>query len=115
MLTNAELAILSLIVEQPRHGYDIEQVIEARQMRNWTEIGFSSIYYVLKKLERDGLIVSHLEASSGPGPARRVYSVTAAGKVKWCEAALLALAAPQRAASSLLLAGDLPLLPPGEE
>ena len=50
-MTNPELAILSLIAEKPRHGYDIEQVIEARGMREWTEIGFSSIYYLLNKLE----------------------------------------------------------------
>ena len=50
-MTNAEFAILSLIVEQPRHGYEIEQVIEERGMRNWTEVGFSSIYYILNKLE----------------------------------------------------------------
>ena len=54
-MTNAELAILSLVAEEPRHGYDIEQVIEARGMRDWTEIGFSSIYYLLKKLEKSGL------------------------------------------------------------
>ncbi|HUV26505.1 MAG TPA: PadR family transcriptional regulator, partial [Anaerolineales bacterium] len=60
-MTNAELAILSLIAEQPRHGYDIEQVIEARGMREWTEIGFSSIYYLLNKLEKDGMIESHLQ------------------------------------------------------
>ncbi|HIP96867.1 MAG TPA: hypothetical protein EYH32_06595 [Anaerolineae bacterium] len=53
-MTNAELAILSLIAEQPRHGYEIEQVIEERRMREWTEIGFTSIYYLLKKLERGG-------------------------------------------------------------
>ena len=39
-MKNAELAILSLIAEQPRHGYDIERVIEAWGMREWTEIGF---------------------------------------------------------------------------
>ena len=71
-MTNAELAILSLIAEQPRHGYDIEQVIEARGMREWTEIGFSSIYYLLKKLEKDGLIESQLEQQEGKGPARKV-------------------------------------------
>ena len=27
-MTNAELAILSLVAEQPRHGYEIQQVIE---------------------------------------------------------------------------------------
>jgi DNA-binding PadR family transcriptional regulator len=48
-MTNAELAILSLVVEKPRHGYQIEQVIEERGMREWTEVGFSSIYYLLKK------------------------------------------------------------------
>ena len=32
-MTNAELAILSLVVETPRHGYEIEQVIEERGMR----------------------------------------------------------------------------------
>ena len=27
-MTKAELAILSLVAERPRHGYEIEQVIE---------------------------------------------------------------------------------------
>ena len=44
-MTNAELAVLSLVVEAPRHGYEIEQAIAERGMREWTEIGFSSIYY----------------------------------------------------------------------
>jgi DNA-binding PadR family transcriptional regulator len=47
---------LTLVAERPRHGYEIERVIEERGMREWTEIGFSSIYYLLKKLEREGLI-----------------------------------------------------------
>ena len=29
-MTNAELAILGLVGETPRHGYEIEQVIEER-------------------------------------------------------------------------------------
>ncbi len=51
-MTPAELAILSLLAEQPRHGYGIEQVIDERGMREWTAIGFSSIYYLLNKLEQ---------------------------------------------------------------
>ena len=77
-MTNAELAILSLVVEQPRHGYEIEQIIEERGMREWTEVGFSSIYYLLKKLEQAGLVVGRLD-DAGPGPARRVYEATPAG------------------------------------
>nr|MBA3799931.1 PadR family transcriptional regulator [Geodermatophilaceae bacterium] len=44
-LTPSELTVLGLIVERPRHGYDLEQVIEQRGIRQWTDIGFSSIYY----------------------------------------------------------------------
>ena len=59
-MTNAELVILSLIAERPRHGYQIEQVIEEREMREWTELGFSSIYYILNKLEGQGHIDSKI-------------------------------------------------------
>ena len=46
-LTPAELTLLGLLAEKPRHGYELEEVIIARGMRDWTEIGFSSIYYLL--------------------------------------------------------------------
>ena len=102
-MTNAELAILSLIVETPRHGYQIERVIEERGMREWTEIGFSSIYYVLKKLERNGWVESRIEQDEGRGPARKVYYVTQAGLDAWQEATLEVLSQPMQRYSSLLL------------
>ena len=102
-MTNAELAILSLIAEQPRHGYDIEQVIEARGMREWTEIGFSSIYYLLKKMEKDGMIESHLQQPEGKGPARKVYSITQPGKQAQIESTLAALSTPQTGSAPFLL------------
>ena len=111
-MTNAELAVLSLVAQQPRHGYEIEQVIEERGMRNWTEIGFSSIYYLLKKLERKGLVESHIEEAER-GAARRVYRITQAG-VKALRAGLHdALSIPRFHSSSLLLGlSNLPALSP---
>lgn len=93
-MTNAELAILSLVVEQPRHGYDIEQTIVGRNMRDWTDVGFSSIYYVLDKLETAGLVTSRQEPAPGRGPARRVYSATDTGGAAMRREALEALAGP---------------------
>lgn len=111
-MTNAELAILSLIAEQPRHGYDIEQVIEARGMREWTEIGFSSIYYLLNKLEKGGMIESHLQQVEGKGPARKVYSITQQGRGAQMEGAIAALSAPQGGSSRFLLGlSNFPVLP----
>jgi DNA-binding PadR family transcriptional regulator len=114
-MTNAELAILSLLAEQPRHGYELENAIETRGMRDWTEIGFSSIYYILKKLEGQGWIQSRLEQGTGRGPARRVFTVTQAGMQAWQEGNRAALSEPQNCHSSFQLGlAYLPSLPPQE-
>ena len=102
-LTDAELAILSLLVEQPMHGYQIEQVIEARGMREWVEMGFSSIYYLLGKLKKSGLLESRLEKAAGKGPAKQVFALTESGRDAWRAAALDAIAHPTRAFSTFQL------------
>ncbi len=111
-MTNAELAILSLIAEKPRHGYAIEQTIEERGLREWTEIGFSSIYYLLNKLENAGLIKSYLEQVEGKGPARKMYRVTNAGRKAQAAATYQVLAAPRAGAVPFLLGlSNFPVLP----
>jgi DNA-binding PadR family transcriptional regulator len=113
-MTNAELAVLSLIAEKPRHGYEIEQVIQEREMREWTEVGFSSIYYLLKKLEREGLIEGRL-AETEHGPARKVYRPTPAGWEAARAAVLEALSVPHRGYQSFHLGlANLPGIAPGE-
>jgi DNA-binding PadR family transcriptional regulator len=94
-MTGAELAILGLIAEKARHGYEIDQIIEQRDMRQWTEIGFSSIYYVLKRLEKAGWVRSRFDPDNQQGPARKVYELTVAGYAAWREAILNVLATPQ--------------------
>ncbi|MGD2163103.1 MAG: PadR family transcriptional regulator [Anaerolineales bacterium] len=95
-MTNAELAVLSLIAEEDRHGYEIEQVIEARGMREWTDIGFSSIYYILKRLQQYGWIESKKRTVVGQGGPRKVYSVTTEGKRTFQQQVLKALSTPAR-------------------
>jgi DNA-binding PadR family transcriptional regulator len=93
-VTNAELAILSLVAETPRHGYDIERAIQQRGMREWTDIGFSSIYYLLGKLERAGLLEARPGEPGERGPSRKVYSPTPAGFEAWRAASAEALSVP---------------------
>src|SRR3990172_9418645 len=78
-MTDAELTILSLVAEGPRYGYEIQQLIDQRGLREWLTIGFSSIYYILNKLERQNMLTSTLRAD-GRGPARKVYEITEAGR-----------------------------------
>lgn len=101
-MTDAELAILSLVAEGPRHGYEIQQEIEERGLREWTTIGFSSVYYILNKLEREGLLGSRL-AHSERGPSRRVYFVTAAGSGILQTAVADLLSIPRQHGSSFAL------------
>ncbi|MGK5440380.1 PadR family transcriptional regulator [Micromonospora sp. URMC 105] len=77
-LTPAELTVLGLVIERPQHGYDLQQVIEQRGIRQWTDIGFSSIYYLLTKLEQRGLL--HVPEAPLAPKSRRVYHPTAEGR-----------------------------------
>lgn len=109
-MTNAELVILSLVAEKPRHGYDIETTIEARGMREWTEIGFSSIYYILKKLEKSGYVESEMVASER-GSGKKVFKATGEGYRALHDGILSALSNPQNTGTSFLMGlANLPVL-----
>lgn len=78
-MTQTEAIILGLVAEGFGYGYQIEQQIAARHVRRWAEVGFSSIYYLLAKLERHGLVNSRHRASP-EGPRRRVYRISQRGR-----------------------------------
>ncbi len=78
-ISNREAAILGLLCEGPQYGYELEKIIEERGMRTWTEIGFSSIYYVLKQSETKEFVHSTKEEVEGK-PSRRVYTITEMGR-----------------------------------
>jgi DNA-binding PadR family transcriptional regulator len=103
-LTDAELLLLGLVAEMPRHGYELDQVIDQRGMREWTQIGFSSIYFVLGRLQKLGLVTARRPARALAGPkARKVYAVTAAGRRALVARTAAALQHVQPAYSSVLL------------
>ncbi|MEV5753385.1 PadR family transcriptional regulator [Actinoallomurus sp. NPDC052308] len=112
-LTPAELTLLGLLVEKPRHGYELNEVISARGMREWTEIGFSSIYYLLTRLRDRGLITEVDTARAARGKARRVYGPTAEGRRACARSAEAALAELQPVFPPVLVGlANQPVIPP---
>jgi len=110
-VTNAELTILSLVAETPRHGYAIERLIEDRGMREWTEVGFSSIYYLLKKLQDRGLVESR-PGKETRGPARTIFSATTQGRRELRTGVIGALSAPARSRAQFMFGlANLPTVP----
>ena len=99
-LTDAELLVLGLVAEMPRHGYELEQVIEQRGMREWTEIGFSSIYFVLGRLEKMRLVRA---AKPVRAKAKKSYTATDAGREALAAQTLAALSTVRPTHSSLQL------------
>ena len=75
---SAELLILSLVADQPRHGYDIGQLIEMRS-GGLLRFNVASLYPLLYRLEKRGWIRGRWVEKAGQR-RRRYYRLTAAGK-----------------------------------
>ncbi|MCU7922785.1 MAG: PadR family transcriptional regulator [Candidatus Thiodiazotropha sp. (ex Dulcina madagascariensis)] len=99
-LTDAKLLVLGLVAEMPRHGYELEQVIEQRGMREWTPIGFSSIYFVLDKLEKAGFVTAETPTGS---KTKKTFSITHSGEEALLKQTLEALSGFRPTYSSALL------------
>jgi DNA-binding PadR family transcriptional regulator len=103
-MTNSELALLSLLSEAPRHGYEIEQTIRERGMRNWTELAFSSIYFVLARLVKQGLAAAQIQPGHAGRPNRKVYTITPAGEDALLQGILDGIRRPESGGQRFLLA-----------
>lgn len=77
---SAELAILSLLEEQPLHGYEIAKRIE-RQTNGVLRFDVASLYPVLYGLERRGFVKGDWQKAAS-GRERRYYHLTPQGKKK---------------------------------
>jgi DNA-binding PadR family transcriptional regulator len=75
---SAELAILSLLDEQPLYGFEISKQIEERT-GGALRFTLASLYPMLYELEKRGLIAGRWR-SNDAGRDRRYYSLTSAGK-----------------------------------
>ena len=75
---SAELLILSLVEDRPRHGYDIGQLIEVRS-RGSLRFNVASLYPLLYRLEKRGWIRGRWVEKSGQR-RRRYYRLTPAGR-----------------------------------
>lgn len=73
---STELLVLSLLQERPLHGYEIIKEIRARSDGR-LRVGEGSLYPLLHRLERDGLVSA--EWGGMAGRDRRYYRLTPRG------------------------------------
>ena len=75
---SAELLILSLVEDQPRHGYDIGSLIEQRS-QGVLRFNVASLYPLLYRLERRGWIKGRWVEKASQR-RRRYYRLTSEGR-----------------------------------
>jgi len=78
-LTTADLVLLSLLAEQPMHGYQANAELRRREIRDWAAISRPQVYYSLLKLARQGLLRPVRSAAACGGPERQRFAATKSG------------------------------------
>ena len=75
---SAELLVLALVEERPRHGYEISKLIEARS-GGALSFHVASLYPMLYRLERRGWVEGRWVEKAGQR-RRRYYKLTTEGR-----------------------------------
>jgi PadR family transcriptional regulator PadR len=71
-----DLCLLAVVEEGPAYGYEMTKRLRARGL---SIVGEGSIYPLLGRLERDGLVETYRAASNG-GPPRKYYRASRKGQ-----------------------------------
>ena len=79
-LTQADVVVLSLLLERPMHGYDLAQEYERQEVRDWAAVSKAQVYYALSKLEKCALVVSQSIDNPTDLRGKTVYTVSTLGK-----------------------------------
>jgi DNA-binding PadR family transcriptional regulator len=89
-----ELIVLSLLMRGATHGYVIAGVVND-VIGPFARASNGRLYPLLTKLEEDGLIAVHEEATSEGGRVSRSFSITGSGKVRFRQLMLDTSASPR--------------------
>jgi PadR family transcriptional regulator PadR len=72
-----DLCLLAVMEDGPAYGYEMTRRLRARGL---SIVGEGSIYPLLGRLEREGLVETYRAASNG-GPPRKYYRASNAGQI----------------------------------
>jgi DNA-binding PadR family transcriptional regulator len=75
-------ALLGLLAQRPRHGYDLHAAFEAvvGGAQTW-DVKPAQVYATLARLEEGGLVAQEAVEQAG-GPEKRIYAITPAGRLE---------------------------------
>lgn len=78
-MATIDLIVLGMLKKEPMGAYDIQKLVEYRNISKWVKISTPSIYKKAIQLEEKGLIKADI-VKEGKMPEKAVYSLTSAGE-----------------------------------
>ena len=82
-VTTPDMVVLALLAERPMHGYELNLLLESRQVRDWAGISRPQVYYSLTKLRR-GMLVAPVRSKQSKkqvsGRKQQVFRLTPTGR-----------------------------------
>ena len=78
-MATIDLIVLGMLKKESLSAYDIQKLVEYRNISRWVKISTPSIYKKVIQLEEKGLINS-VTVKEGKMPEKAVYSLTEAGE-----------------------------------
>lgn len=78
-MATIDLIVLGMLKKQPLSAYDIQKLVEYRNISKWVKISTPSIYKKVIQLEEKGLLQS-VPVRENNMPEKAVYSLTASGE-----------------------------------
>ncbi len=76
--SRSPFAVLGLVAQTSKSGYDISRMFERARFLFWNE-SYGQIYPALKKLHEGGLVSRHREERE-VGPTKKIYTLTEEGE-----------------------------------
>lgn len=73
-------AILGLLAQKPRHGYELHAAFSAVVGEATWDVKPAQIYTTLERLEESGLVETKSDLGEGREPDRRIYAITNDGR-----------------------------------
>lgn len=78
-MATIDLIVLGMLKKEPLNAYEMQKLVEYRNISKWVKISTPSVYKKVLQLEEKGYIKSHPE-KEGKMPEKAVYSLTDAGE-----------------------------------
>ena len=93
--TSIEIMILGALIERPMSAYEMDKVLEERNIRRWIRISSPSVYRNVIRLCEEGYTEGTV-VREGEMPEKTVYTITEAGRERFAQLMEQAAALPAR-------------------